>query len=166
MGSECTICVHFSKIFPGETLDGLLQEGDDLLSRIYTAKGKNFPASRISEIGALKTKITQNFEGKNQQAIGKQLTQNAPFASIFLKKKFPGEAPGPPPAGGGYPLPHPLPVAIRADFVTPPGSGPSGSATVFTQFVPCDKMRENVRRFQVYRDLHVTSLLFWYQLKH
>ena len=54
-------------------------------SRIYTAKGKNSPASRISEIGALKTKIIQTFGGGDQHAIGKKWTQNAPFASIFLK---------------------------------------------------------------------------------
>ena len=61
-----------------------------------------------------------------------------------ISQKFPGEAPGPPPAGGGDPLPHPPPFgALRLSesfgFIghlcpPPPGSGGSGSAP--EQFVP------------------------------
>ena len=50
--------------------------------------------------GALKTKITPRNWGQNQHAISKKWTQNAQFASILLKISR-GEAPGPPPTGGG-----------------------------------------------------------------
>ena len=73
----------------------------------------------MSKIGALRAKITHNFWGSNQHELGKKWAQNAPFASIFQKFSR-GRPPGPPPAGGGLPLPHPPPAALRADLVTPP----------------------------------------------
>ena len=77
-----SIFLEFSQ---GRPWTPLLQKGDIIPSRIYTFKGKNSPASRISEIGALKTKNTQTFGGGGQHAIGKKRTHNAPFAFIFLK---------------------------------------------------------------------------------
>ena len=53
-----------------------------------------------------------------------------------ISQNFPGETPGPPPAGGGYPLPQPPAFgATRLSeafgfigHLCPPGSGGSGSA--------------------------------------
>ena len=117
----------FLKISRGRPPNPLLQEGD-IHSRIYTAKGKNSPESRISE---------RSFEDKNYtKKFGWEInTQSAKIDSEcticihFSKKISRGRPPGPPPAGGGIPLPHPPPAALRADLDTPPGSGPSGSAT-------------------------------------
>ena len=83
----------------------------------------------------------QSFEGKNytqvffriknRHELGKKWTKNAPFASIFQNFSR-GRPPGPPHAGGGIPLPHPLTCGAsrRFGYAPPPGSGPSGSATV------------------------------------
>ena len=111
----------FSK-FPGGGPRTLTCRRGDIHSRIYTAKGKNSPASSISE---------RSFEEKNyakiQHAIGKNWTQNAPFAFIFFSK-FPRGRPPDPHLREGVPPPPPSPAALHADLVTPPGSGPSGSA--------------------------------------
>ena len=88
MDSECIICIRFSK---------KKKNRED--PPLPHATGKNSPASRISEIGALKAKITHNFGGKNQQAIGKNGLRTHhlhPFFTNFL-----GETPTPPP-----PPPH------------------------------------------------------------
>ena len=58
------------------------------------SSGENSPTSRISKIGALKAKITQNFLEKNQQA-RKKWAKNAPFASVF--QKFSRGTPAPDP---------------------------------------------------------------------
>ena len=118
---------HFFKKFPvGAPRSPTWRRGISTSASIQL-RVKNYPASRISERSFEDKNYTQIL-GKNQHAIGKKLSQNAPFASIFLKISR-GRPPGPPPAGGGYPLPHPPPAALRADLVTPTGSGPSGSAT-------------------------------------
>ena len=105
----------FLKFSRGRPLDPHLQEGD-IHSRIYTAKGKNLPHHlHVYRSGALETKITQKFWGENQHAIGKKWTQNAPFASIFLKISR-GRPPGPPPAGGGFPPPTPSPCGASRRF--------------------------------------------------
>ena len=93
MGSDCTICVHFSKNFPGETLGPHLQEGD-IPSRIYTAKGKNSTASRTSKIGALKTKNTQKC-GEGGSTGNRQKMDSECTICIHFSKKFSGEAPDP-----------------------------------------------------------------------
>ena len=111
----------FLKISRGRPPDPHLKEGD-IHSRSYTAKGKNSPASRISE-RSFEDKNYGKILGGNQHANGKSWTQNAPFASIFLKISR-GRPAGPPPVGGGFPLPHPPPAALRADLVTPPPPPP------------------------------------------
>ena len=49
-----------------------------------------------------------NFQCKKRVLITSKWTQNAPFWCNFWKN-FRGRPPGPPPAGGGDPLPHPSP---------------------------------------------------------
>ena len=106
----------FQKLSRGDP-DPLLRE-DKKLPSLAVYDPLTSPTLRISKIGALRTKLTHDFGGKNNTNSAKKWAQNAPFASIFQKFSR-GRPPGPPPAGGGVP----------ADLVTPPGSGPSGSAT-------------------------------------
>ena len=119
LDSECTICTHFSKNFSGEAPDPHLQEGD-IHFRSYTAKGKNSPASRISERSFEDKNYGKFFWGKstcNRQKLDSECT-----ICIHFSKNFPGEAPRTP----TLPLRRFAPIWLR-----PPGSGPSGSATEF-----------------------------------
>ena len=91
----------FQKKIPGETLDPLLQEGD-IHSRIYIAKGKNSPASCISELW--RQKLHKNLGAKstrNRQKMDSECT-----ICINFSKKFPGGGPRTPACRRGYPLPH------------------------------------------------------------
>ena len=115
MDSECTICINFSKNFPGEPPPRTPTCRRGISTSAYIQlRVKNHPASRISERSFEDKNYTQIL-GKNQHAIGKKLSQNAPFASIFLKK-FPGEAPRTPTCGRGIPLPSPSPCGASRRF--------------------------------------------------
>ena len=124
MDSECTICIHFSKIFSGRPRPPppLLQEHKNpLFDCIWpsTAKLKILPqyVCRRSELWGQKLHtIFGEVINTNSAKNGLRMHHLHPFF-----KKFPGGGPpGPPPAGGGLPLPHPPPAALRADLVTPP----------------------------------------------
>ena len=114
MDSECIICIHFSKKnFRGRPPDRTCRRGISTPASIQP-RVKNFP-HHVYRSGALKTKITQKVLGKNQHAIGKKWTQNAPFASIFLKK-FPGGGPRTPICERGIPPPAPSPYGASRRF--------------------------------------------------
>ena len=75
----------------------------------------------ISEIGFLKAKIT--YDWGDQHEFDKK-KMGSEYTICINLKKFPREAPGPPPTGGGIPLPRPPPAALRLDLVTPPSPPP------------------------------------------
>ena len=104
----------FLKLSRRRPPDPHLQEGD-IHSRIYTAKGKNSPASRTFRSGALKTKITQKNGGKNQHAIGKKMDSECTIC-IHFSKNFPGEAPRTPTCGRGVPPPALSPCGASRRF--------------------------------------------------
>ena len=112
----------FLKISRGRPPDPHLQEGD-IHSRSYTAKGKNSPASRISE---------RSFEDKNYGKIwgGKSTCNRQKLDSecticIHFSKKFPGEAPRTPTCGRGFPPPTPSPCGASRRFgYAPPAVDP------------------------------------------
>ena len=105
MGSECTICIRFSKIFSGTPRPPLLRED------------KNPPPPLAFPLGE---KIDTN-SAKN----GLRMHHLHPF----FKKNSRGRPPGPPP-DRGVPPPAPSPCGASRRFgYAPPGSGASGSAT-------------------------------------
>ena len=110
----------FPKIFSGRSRPHptpLLREDKKFSSlALYDPLQLRWKFSRITNIEH------RSFEGKNytifweksirtRQNIGSECT-----ICIHFSKIFPGEPPGPPPAGGGIPLPH---HPLRADLVTP-----------------------------------------------
>ena len=115
MDSECTICIYFFKKFPG---------GGPWTPTCR--RGISTPASI-----QLRVKICRkNFGGK----INTQSAKNGLRMHHFhhFSKNFPGEAPRTPTCGRGFPPPTPSPCGAlrRFGYAPPPGSGPSGSATV------------------------------------
>ena len=101
----------------------------------YCEKIKNFPSLAFYDLLQLRWKFShityiqdQSFEGKNYtQFFGEKSTrtrqkkwaQNAPFDSIFQKFSR-GRPPGPPPTGGGIPLPPPSPCGASHRLCYPP----------------------------------------------
>ena len=98
MGSECTICIHFSKIFSGRPRPPLLQEHKKLPSLVvYDPLQLSWKFSRNTyfEDRSFEGKNYTQFLGKKSTRTRQKLAQNAPFASIF--QKFSRWDPDPPP---------------------------------------------------------------------
>ena len=81
---------HHSGGFKGDPGPSTAGMGYPLPHRFYTAKGNHSPATRISEIGALTTKITQKNWEKNQHAIGKNMDSECTICIHFLYARLVG----------------------------------------------------------------------------
>ena len=198
MGSECNICIRFSKIFSGDPTPPLLLRKDKKFPALAFPQQLRWKFSHITYIEDSRSEIWKQklhtILGEKSTPTRQKWAQNAPFASVFQKfsrgtptpppplllrkdkkfpalafpqqlrwkfshityiedsrleiwkqklhtifgekidtnlakkmgsecticihfsKKFPGEGPGPPPAGRVIPLPHPTPCGASRRF--------------------------------------------------
>ena len=133
IGSECTLCIHFCKNYLGETP-----------SPPYCEKVKKSPSLALYDLLQLRWKFSRityiedrSFESNNYtRFFGRKINTNSAKNGLRMHHlhpfftKFPGGGPPDPHLReGGFPSRTLPPAALCADLVTPPDSGPSGSAT-------------------------------------